>query len=104
MTLPVGSQITLYCRGQGTPRPSLMWYAPGGKELSDDVTNASDDVIVTRSRSSLVLRIVYARRHHSGMYACAARNAHGVDMKYYHVLVKGLFCLHCSAQYVFSAP
>jgi len=63
-----GDDITLNCKGSGSPRPTVKWSRVG-KPMPDG-SNDIESEIVTFSDVS---------RHHAGTYVCSASNGHGKE-------------------------
>ena len=63
-----GDDVTLNCKGSGSPKPSVKWSRVG--QLMPDGSNNIESEIVTFSDVT---------RHHAGTYVCSASNGHGKE-------------------------
>jgi len=63
-----GDDVTLNCKGSGSPKPSVKWSRVG--MLMPDGSNNIESEIVTFSDVT---------RHHAGTYVCSASNGHGKE-------------------------
>lgn len=66
ITVEKGQDVTLSCKGTGSPRPSIKWTRVGHKMPNGEEMLESDDVTFSR-----------VSRKHAGIYKCIASNGHG---------------------------
>jgi len=66
VTVEKGQDVTLACKGAGSPQPAIKWTRVGQKMPDGSSSIESDSVTFTR-----------VNRKHAGTYKCTASNGHG---------------------------
>ncbi|KAH9495484.1 hypothetical protein Btru_012965 [Bulinus truncatus] len=86
VSLNEGFQLSLICRGDGNPKPSVMWLSPGGQYFvqseSDHVATSSTSGNATmKDRASIdgsgTLTLENITRYDAGVFTCVLSNPEG---------------------------
>lgn len=87
ITVPKNEPITLGCKAEGRPEPTIEWYKdgellkiPGAAGGSNDNGPRSQKVILSDG-SLFFLRVAHSKKEQdSGVYWCVARNVAGTEV------------------------
>ncbi|XP_062854783.1 hemicentin-1 [Trichomycterus rosablanca] len=79
VSAPVGAELTLECKAEGTPTPELTWMRNGVR------LNTSERLKVSADGSTLTLLNI--RSEDSGSFTCSAVNSAGHQTKIYNLII-----------------
>ena len=86
----VPDSITFLCSATGVPAPTISWYSPRDRELTNN--NSTSHIITGYIESGVsisVLTVTAAAGEDAGVYNCTAVNSAGSDSATFYLLVLG---------------
>jgi len=90
-----GDDVTLNCKGSGSPKPKVKWTRVGKKSMPDGSSEIESEVVVFSA----------VTKNHAGTYECSASNGHGkeaskqvvVNVEYSPEIVLGEVFVHANS-------
>ena len=77
MTVPKNEPLTLNCKAEGIPEPSIRWFKDG-REISTSPSEPSSHRVLLPAGSLFFLRVMQNKKEHDGgVYYCEAENEVG---------------------------